>query len=42
MSLEKIRNIANLAPTFVFTAVKNKIHNHTKYITTPEFNKLTA
>ena len=29
MSLEKIHNKTNLAPTFVFTAAKNKIHDHT-------------
>ena len=35
-------SITNLATTTVLTAVENKIPDHSKYITTPEFNKLTA
>ena len=39
----KIPNITNLATsTTALTAVENKIPDHSKYITTPEFNKLTA
>ena len=38
----RIPNITNLAAINFFTAVENKIPNHDKYITTPEFNKLTA
>ena len=39
----KIPNIANLATTTTaLTAVENKIPNHGKYVTTPEFNKLTT
>ena len=38
----KIQSIINLATTTVLTAVENKIADHSKYITTPEFNKLTA
>ena len=39
----KISNIANLATTTTaLTAVENKIPNHGKYVTTPEFNKLTT
>ena len=34
--------ITNLATTTAITAVENKIPGHSKYITTPEFNKLTA
>ena len=37
-----MRNNTNLAATTVLTAVENKIPDHSKYITTPEFNKLTA
>ena len=32
----------NLATTTALTALENKIPDHRKYITTPEFNKLTA
>ena len=35
-------NISNLAICTAFTLVENKIHDHNKYITTPEFNKLTT
>ena len=35
----KIPNITNLATT-ALTAVENNIPDHSKYITTPEFNKL--
>ena len=35
-------NISNLAICTAFTPVENKIHDHNKYITTPEFNKLTT
>ena len=38
----KMPNITNLTTTTVLTAVENKIPHHSKYITTPEFNKLTA
>ena len=38
---DKISNITNL-PTTALTAAKNKILDHIKYITTLEFNKLTA
>ena len=38
----KIPNITNLATTTALTTVENKIPDHSKYITTPEFNKLTA
>ena len=38
----KIRNITNLATDIVSTAVGNKIPDHSKYITTREFNKLIA
>ena len=38
----KIPNITNLATTTALTAVENEIHDDSKYITTPEFNKLTA
>ena len=38
-----IPSITNLATTTTaVTAVENKIPDHTKYITTPEFNKLMA
>ena len=35
-------HITNLATTAALTAIENKIPDHRKYITTPEFNKLTA
>ena len=38
----KILNITNLATTTAFTAVENKVPGNSKYITTPEFNKLTV
>ena len=38
----KIPNITNLTTTTALTAVENKISDHSKYITTPDFNKLTA
>ena len=38
----KIPNITNLATTTVLTAFENKVPDHSKYITSPEFNKLTA
>ena len=38
----KIPNISNLLTTTALTAVENKISDHSKYITTPEFKKLTA
>ena len=39
----KISNITNLATTATtLTAVENKIPDDSKYVTTPEFNKLTA
>ena len=37
----KLPNITNLATTTAYAAVENKIPGHSKYITTPEFNKLT-
>ena len=39
---DKIPNITNLATTTAATAAENKIPDHSKYISTPEFNKLTA
>ena len=36
----KILNVTILATTTAFTAVENKIFEQSKYITTPEFNKL--
>ena len=38
----KIRNITNSATDTVSTAAGNKITDHSKYITTQEFNKLIA
>ena len=38
----KIPKITDLATTTALTAVENKIPHHSKYITNPEFNKLTA
>ena len=38
----KIPNITNLATTTAVTALENKIPDHSKYVTTPEFNKITA
>ena len=38
----KLPNITNLATTTALTAVESKIPGHSKYITTTEFNKLTA
>ena len=38
----KIPNTTNLTTTPALTAVGNKIPDHSKYITTPEFNKLVA
>ena len=38
----KITNITNLATAAALTAVENKVPVHSKYVTTPEFNKLTA
>ena len=38
----RIPNIINLATTTALTAVENKILHLSKYITTPEFNKLVA
>ena len=35
----KIPNITNLATTTVLTAVENKVPDHSKSITSPEFNK---
>ena len=37
-----ILNITNLATNTTLTAVENKKPDHGKYITTPEFNKLTV
>ena len=41
-TLAKIPNSTILAATTTLTSVKNKIPEHNKYITTTEFNKLTA
>ena len=38
----KIPNITNLATTSAVTVVENKIPDHSKYIPTQTFNKLTA
>ena len=38
----KIPNITNLATTTALTAAENIIPDHSKYISTPEFSKLTA
>ena len=38
----EIPSITNLATTAALAAVENKIPDHSKYITTPEFNRLTA
>ena len=38
----KIPNITSLSTNTTLTAVEKKIPGHGKYITTPEFNKLTA
>ena len=38
----KVPSITNLTTTTALTAVENKIFDHSKYITTPEFNKLTT
>ena len=39
---KKISNITNLATTSSFTTIENDVRDHSKNITTPEFNKLTA
>ena len=38
----EIPSITNLATTTALTAVENIIHDRSKFITTPDFNKLTA
>ena len=38
----KIPSITNVVTITALPAVKNKIPDHSKYITSPEFNKLTA
>ena len=38
----EIPSITNLATTTALTAIENKIPDHSKYITTPKFNELTA
>ena len=38
----EILSITNLAITTALTTVENKIPDHSKYITTPDFTKLTA
>ena len=38
----KILSITNLATTTTLNAVENKTPDHSKYITTPEFNMLTS
>ena len=42
ITLNKIPSITNLATNTTLTAAENKILDHSKYVTTPEFNKLTA
>ena len=42
MRLKKISNMTNLATITALTAVGTKIPDGSKYITTPEFVKLTA
>ena len=37
-----IPSITNLATNTTLTAAENKILDHSKHVTTPEFNKLTA
>ena len=37
-----MQNISSLSTNTALTAVEKKIPGHGKYITTPEFNKLTA
>ena len=37
-----IKNINNLATTDALTTVENKISDHSKYMTSPEFSKLTV
>ena len=37
-----MQNITSLSTNTALTAVEKKIPGHGKYITTPEFNKLTA
>ena len=37
-----LSNITSLVTKTALTAVKNKTSDHSKYITTPEFSKLTA
>ena len=39
---KKIPNITNLATTSAFTTTENDVRDHSKNITTPEFNKFTA
>ena len=38
----KIPDVTNLVTTTALTAIENKILDHSKYITTPEFNKLAS
>ena len=42
MRLKKIANNTNVATTTALTAVENEIPDHSKYISTPEFNNLTT
>ena len=46
MLIKKIPDTSGLVTTIVlntkFSEVENKISDHAKYITTPDFNKLTA
>ena len=42
LAKDEIPSITNLATSTVITDVENKVPDHSKYITTPEFNKLTA
>ena len=42
MRLRKMHNITNLSTTTALPATENKIPDHSKYINTPKFTKLTA
>ena len=42
MVKNKVTNSNNVAPATALTAVEIKIPGHSKYITTPKFNKVTA
>ena len=42
MVKNKVTNSNNVAPATALTAVEIKIPGHSKYITTPKFNKVTT